>query len=259
MKIFKIISLCLIISMLMFVPVCARAGGGGSGGGSSGGGFSSHSSSHTNSSSSRGSRLFQIGIFALISSGAYVGFRIKVCKKKNASMKILKQIDDSDSIWDKKQLFTRVSDVYYTVQQAWMQKDLDTLKDYLSDSLYENWKTKIEWMDLRNEKNILDRVKLKKADIVSVYDAKNDDHDMIWVCIEGSMIDYTLKLDTNEIKQGSKKNQTFIEYWKFIRKENKFYLDEVRQKDEMDIDNFINLSEEIDNENVGSSLWNIKK
>jgi GTP-binding protein len=66
------------------------------------------------------------------------------------------------------------------------------------------------------------------------------DQDYIWYLIHGKMIDYVVDEKTGRMIRGSRKNEAFYEYWKFIHLNGHWVLDEIRQKDEMDIDEFAN-------------------
>ena len=174
---------------------------------------------------------YEKSIYGTFLSVAYLVYRGKVYKKSRQSKKLLKEIDDLDAVWDEDHIYTRVEEIFYAVQNAWTMKSLEDLQPYLSDRLMENWKAKIDWMDIRKERNVLENIQLLSRSLVGIYDALDDSKDMAWFYIE-----------------------SFIEFWKLIRKEDEFYLDEVRQKDEMNIQDFVNFSEEIGNENNGNRM-----
>lgn len=253
---------CLLVGLLSLQPAYARAGGGGGGGasgGSSGGGGSSHSSSSSNSTSSPASFMVEIASIVLIMSVGSVSvlyYRFKVAKKSHHTRNLLKEIDDRDAFWEESHLQQMIEDIYYTTQACWSEKKIEPLKPILSEDLYENWKMKIDWMDIRKERNVLEHVKLLSSHIVGIYDAKDNEYDMFWVAMRGKMIDYTIREEDHEIIKGDTSSHEFFEYWKFIRKKDNILLDEIRQKDEMDVDAFINLSEEHADEDNGSGLRN---
>lgn len=256
MKKAYMVLVCLGLVMLMILPVYARAGGGGSGGsGGSGGGGSSGEThtSHTNNGNSNVGML-EAAVLLLLSSSAYLIYRGKVYKKSRQSKKLLKEIDDLDMIWDEDHIYARVEEIFYAVQNAWTIKSLDDLQPYLSERLMENWKMKINWMDIRRERNILENIQLLSRSLVSVYDALDDSKDMAWFYIEGKMIDYTINEDDGSVLNGDNQAHTFVEFWKLIRKDDEFYLDEVRQKDEMNIQDFVNFSEELNHANNGNRM-----
>ena len=49
------------------------------------------------------------------------------------------------------------------------------------------------------------------------------------------MVGYYINIDTGEVVRGDKFPEAFYEYWTFIREEGRWVLDEIRQKDEVDV------------------------
>ena len=52
----------------------------------------------------------------------------------------------------------------------------------------------------------------------------------MWVYIKAKMIDYTIDDRTMEVISGSKNSASFVEYWKLIKENGCWVLDEIRQK-----------------------------
>ena len=92
---------------------------------------------------------------------------------------------------------------------------------------------RLTWMELRNERNVLDNIKLRRSAVVGIQDYRDDSQDSCWLYIEGSMIDYTINSQTQTIMEGKRKTSTFVEYWKLQRIGDTFYLDDVRQKEDV--------------------------
>ena len=255
MKKIKLCICCVGLFLFMSVSVYARAGGGGTGGSSSGG--HSHRSSSTSDHSPFDAiiNIAWISLFILGTGGGAYYYRYKIYKKKHTSKHLLDELDGKDCFWMEERIQQQVEEIYYQAQSAWTNKNVTILKPYLSEDLYEKWRMKIDWMDVRKERNILEKVKLLSSSIVSVYDSKLDEHDMLWVCVRGTMVDYIVNEEDQSIIEGDTKAHEFFEYWKFIRKDDSILLDEIRQKDEVDIDAFVNLSEELHEED-GNSLRN---
>ena len=156
---------------------------------------------------------------------------------------LLNKIDDLDPSWNQDQLDQRIEETYYSVQKAWSKKDLSTLQKYLSPPLYDRWLIKLNFMDLRHEENVLKNIQLLDHKIVSVHDFQENEKDSFWVYIKGKMIDYTVDMETREIKEGSTKPSEFIEYWRFLRDKDTFVLDEIAQKEDKSLDVFTDFSE----------------
>lgn len=222
----------------------AGGGGGGSGGGGSGGGSSS--SSGTGGHSSGGYYGFSgpysaieeiIGyiIIIIVSCGSFILFRLKLSKSEINSRKLMKMLDNKDSAWKDKNILPQIKETYFSVQNAWTSLDMSTAKEYMSEELYRNFQTKLDWMKYRKQQNILKNIKLTESIPVSVHDDADDSSDYIWFYIKGRMVDYIINTETQEITDGNTLPQSFVEYWKFVRRPNgRWVLDKILQEDEKD-------------------------
>ena len=105
---------------------------------------------------------------------------------------------------------------------------------YLSDELLESFNIKLNWMKHRKEKNILKNITLLKTLPVSVYDDSDNSRDHIWFYIKGKMVDYTINTETMTKTDGSKSTTSFVEYWQYIRKDDRWVLNKILQKNEED-------------------------
>lgn len=244
------IVLCLIL-LLFPLPLKARAGGGGGGSGGGGGGGSSGGGSHTTHRGSGyhdpvGSLMSYVtvgSLAVLFPMIPMIVYRRRVKKKAKESEALLDQLDDMDPIWDEKHICNRVEEIYYHVQEAWTNSDIEGLKPYLTNHLYEQWKMRLNWMELRHEHNVLKNIKLLRSAVVGVQDYKDDEQDCCWLYIEGNMVDYTVDTETKLVVDGNKKKSSFVEYWKLQRIDQMFYLDDVKQKDEINPEDFIDYKE----------------
>jgi hypothetical protein len=70
---------------------------------------------------------------------------------------------------------------------------------------------------------------------VDAEDYAGDGNDFMWIYIKARAVDYTIDDRTMERKSGSKVGKTFVEYWKLIKEENRWVLDEIKQKDELNL------------------------
>ena len=221
-----------------------RAGGGGGsgggGGGSSGGGGSggSRGNSSHNTGTGRYSSLFGTIIhfifmpFVLFSSS--IVFYIKLTKRSRKAKILMKQMMQSDNAWKYKDIFSTVNDSFMAIQTAWSNMDMLPAVQYMSDELYDSFQTKLRWMSVRNERNILKNIQLVKALPVAVHDDADNSRDYIWFYIKGRMIDYIIDTNTQLKISGNTSNASFVEYWQFIRKDNEWVLNKILQKNESD-------------------------
>lgn len=208
-------------------------GGGGGGGGGSGGGGSAHHSGTGSQTSRLGSILhFIITPFILFSSS--IIFYIRLSKRSRKAKKLMKQMMQSDNVWKYKDIISTVNDGFIAIQTAWSSMDLSSAAQYLSSDLYDSFQVKLNWMDYRNQKNIIKNIQLVQALPVAVYDDADNSRDYIWFYIKGKMTDYIIDTNTQRKISGSTSPASFVEYWQFIRKEDSWVLNEILQKDETD-------------------------
>lgn len=235
----------LILIIMLPISVSARAGGGGGSGGSGGGGGGGSSTSHGSTGSSSRNRSYRNNrsdnpvsdiisyvIFGIAATGGaiifYARIRMKNIKVKNE----MKKLSEIDSTWNYKEFRQTIEDTFFAVQKAWMERNQDISRCFISKALYEEYNTKCEWMKLRHEKNILKRIHLSDALPVEIDDEEGDKDDMIWVYIRAKMVDYIIDDRTKKFISGSILASSFEEYWKFIKENGTWVLDEIRQKEE---------------------------
>lgn len=238
----KIVSL-LLISLIISTPqlTLARAGGGGSGGGSS--------SHHSGSIGGYGRRsdpfssIISIGMFLCISSAGVIVYKVRISKKKIKSVSVIKELSKNDFNWDYNEMKKDIEEAFYKIQNAWTERNQDLAKEYMSEKLYIRHRTKTEWMKVRKEKNILKNVKLLKATPISVKDRNGLEEDAVWVHIRAKAKDYIINEESGDLISGNKyKTLPFDEYWKFIRNNKRWILDEIRQIDDVDNLDFFDIN-----------------
>lgn len=229
-----------------FMQVHARAGGA-SGGASGGGGFhSGSSSSYYASSGSSGrssnsvSSVIMFGGFFLMANAGVILFVVKARKASSRSYRAMRQYQKFGDNWDIDDIQKQVKNAYFVIQECWKRQDPDYAKDYMSQKCYDDFVMKLGWMQVRDEVPIQKNERLLSALPVHTFDDLGKDQDYIWYLIHGKMIDYVVNKKTGMMIRGSRKSEAFYEYWKFVHLNGHWVLDEIRQKDEMDMDDFAN-------------------
>ena len=201
-----------------------RAGGGSSGGSHSSSGGSSSSHYGRRGYSSPLSNIISAIIFILILFASTIILYFKVLRASFNSKRYLRLLDNKDSTFKYKNIEKRVIETFYIVEEAWTNNDISKAKDF---------KSKLEWMDINNRRNILKKIRLVNLKPVSVYDDNDDKKDLIWFYIKGKMIDYIVDTKTKSIVSGDTKNKSFVEFWKFVKNDNnEWVLSEILQEDE---------------------------
>jgi len=236
---------CFSISSTSF----ARAGGGSSGGG--GGGSSSGGSGgrtyagryHSGRyGSGSGIGFWMHGTFVLLlSCGGTIVFIYRSRKAKRKSVRLMKSYQELGVNWDYQEVQKHVEEAYFVIQESWKRYDTSYAANYLSEELAIEWNAKLQWMQIRNEEIVQERVRLLSAVPVAVHDEAGEDKDQIWYLIHGKMLGYYRDRDTKKHIRGNMRDEAFFEYWLFVRREGRWVLHEIRQQDERDIQEFLNM------------------
>ncbi|WP_283677566.1 Tim44 domain-containing protein, partial [Clostridium perfringens] len=212
--------------------------GGGGGGGR--GGSSSHSSHGISSSSPYGNMIdflilgSFIGInFLFVKNGSVS--RYKVYSKKREAMSTLKDFEIENPAWNFYEIETQIEESFPLIQEAWMNRDYSPVKHLMTDNFFDTHTVKMNWMLLKKEKNILSDVELKRVTPILAVENDENGEDFIWVLLKAKMIDYTINEENNCIIDGDYSTaNSFEEFWKFIRKEDKWLADTILQVDDIE-------------------------
>ena len=109
----------------------------------------------------------------------------------------------------------RFRHVFSNLQKAWSEQDLDALRPFETDSLYQNHKYWIEEYRRQNLRNILKNVVVHDLAVVKLRSDKF--YDAITCRLWASMIDYTEDAQGKRVCGDKKKRARFSEYWTFVR------------------------------------------
>lgn len=230
------------ICCLCFSSTCyARAGGGsseGSSGGSSGGTYHYNNESNYTDDESPGGWSQTIVVWMVMACFAGAGtivFHCYIQKAKYKSLQKMKKFEKPGEDWNAKEMQKYVENAYFVIQECWRLLYPSYAEKYLSKSLAQSWTTKLEWMKVKHEKPIQKRVQLLSVTPVSVWDDEGEEDASIVYLIHGRMIGYYINTDTLEVVRGKKIPESFYEYWTFIREDGRWVLNEIQQKDEVDV------------------------
>ncbi len=211
-----------------------RAGGGSGGGGSGSRGLGRRISRGIRRSFKKlfGGETLQVydyivcafGIIIIPVSFVYSVFLSVRCiyrkhKRIHATKDMLEKLSNSDNAWKYDKLIERVTKSYFAIQKAWTKDSMESVRQYMSNELFEEFQQKLDAMKKHNERNVLKSIKLNKYYAAAVKDSPEDEFDCVWFYIGGSMVDYIYNFEMKKITQGNTKTQHFVEYWKFVRNE----------------------------------------
>jgi uncharacterized tellurite resistance protein B-like protein len=121
-----------------------------------------------------------------------------------------------DPAFSEQAFYKRVAGAFLKIQQAWSQQNLNTVRPFVSDGIYERFSLQIqEQQDLRY-RNVMENVVVKN--IVLAQAISDEFFDLLSVRVEASATDYRISLDSGKRIAGSTQQETFVEYWTLLRR-----------------------------------------
>ncbi len=201
-----------IVLVVLADDLYARAGGGGGGGASSGSG------------ASRGGFLWKL-VVLIIWAVYTVVVSFILFFKSTRSNRIIGWAFKQDGIWDANKMREHAKSIFFKMQNAWMERDMNDVKDFVSTDLYEDYKQQLSDMRKQKRKNILEAITVLDVKIISSEDFNDNSKDSFIAYIKGSMIDYSKdEMTGNVVENTEKKEATFKDNYHFIRSGNKWLL-----------------------------------
>jgi predicted lipid-binding transport protein (Tim44 family) len=128
----------------------------------------------------------------------------------------LTAIKQRDPNFDERAFLDRAQTAFFKLQQAWNARDQDIARDVMSDALYERHKMQTDQLIAAHQTDVLENIVIGSARIVDV--RAGMPFDSIVVAMTASMTDYTIDDRTKQVVSGDRYQQTFTEYWTFIRR-----------------------------------------
>lgn len=189
-----------------------------------------------------GGGLGGIGLFEiiLVAGIGYLIFRMVQNSRKSAGMAYesaparayqpapVEAADDSvdqglsyirrmDASFDENRFKENVTDIFFKIQGAWMNRDLSSIRPLVTDETGKFIQNDVEGL-LRDKKiNRLENVAVRKVEIAEAY--QEEGSDFITVLFTANLLDYTTDDSTGAVVAGSKTDPVkFEEYWTFTRK-----------------------------------------
>lgn len=241
--------ICLLLLYNFINPIrCFARAGGGSGGSSSGGNLHHYSTSDRFSGLTP-KEMFLIFILFLITQliikkrNYIILFLFKNIKENNAEI-LINNLKNSDSSYCMNKFEERVREIFYKVQDSWNKMDMDLSKEYVSKNMYDAYKEKIELMKKQHLRNVLDNIILIEAKPLEVKHYIDNSKDTVIFYIKGNMRDYIIDTITDKVVHPKViENKDFVEYWRFIKKQDIWVLEDIKQVNDLKILNFRNFIE----------------
>jgi hypothetical protein len=232
------------IVLAIQLTALARAGGGTSSGGSHSSGSYSSGGSHSSGgggfffvgggsgSSSGGSPVIFFLVLGVI--GAFLIYRWWASQRSSAAagdsddaaaspvaeidaaavQNGLTALQAKDPNFNPQVFLDRAQTTFFVLQNAWMARNLEPARIYLSDGIYNRWKLQIDQMVAMHKRNVLEDLAINGCTFARV--AGDPNFDSITVRIDAYAADYEVD-DQNKMVSGDRKPSRFTEFWTLIR------------------------------------------
>ncbi|MCX8030702.1 MAG: Tim44-like domain-containing protein [Thermodesulfovibrionales bacterium] len=113
------------------------------------------------------------------------------------------------------------------VQEAWSKNDLSSVRNLLTDRMYNYLENQLQDIKSKGLRNIVEIIYFQNLNIVEV--EEEDNKKVVVVLIEALIRDYTLD-GKGQLVEGSKDSPVEIkEYWAFVGKALEWKLDDIKQ------------------------------
>ena len=201
------------------------------------GGSSSSSSSHSSSYSGSSSRssYSSYGSSSGSSEGSMAGviiwliiiiIIIYVSSKKGTTEPEVKLQSNTAAIAKLKELIPEFDDkkflqdgykIFLDVEDAWMNFELDKVKDVITDEMFNMYESQLSSMEIKGEQNIMNGFNLRDCAITNVVDQNDNIEVTTKYIIE--FYDYIIEKESGRVLRGSKVNKLRMHYdFTFIMK-----------------------------------------
>jgi len=108
----------------------------------------------------------------------------------------------------------KVNTAFVQIQEAWANKNIDKVRRYISDGMYQRLNTQIKMMNLLSQRNELNKLNIKAIHIDKV--EQEGTFDIIHVAIRATISDKFISDKFPRLNSGG--YEEFVEYWSFIKK-----------------------------------------
>jgi len=107
-------------------------------------------------------------------------------------------------------------DTFFKVQGAWMNRELTTVQDLLTDEMKGVVQKDIDNLLREKKVNRLENIAVRKVEVVETW--QETGQDFLTVLFTANLLDYTVDDSTGEVVEGSKTDPVrFEEFWTFTR------------------------------------------
>jgi len=137
--------------------------------------------------------------------------------------------------WDRDFLIGRVRQVFFWLQDAWSRQDLSAANEYLTATLGNKYRTDLQGMKTRGERNMIKEPVLDTGDIEFIYSHLDEQAQHFIAMISASLIDYTVDASGQQISGDNSHRLYYTEFWEFVWQDERWLLSNIYQEDALEV------------------------
>jgi len=127
----------------------------------------------------------------------------------------LEHIRQMDPAFDEDRFSDNCMDVFFKIQGAWGIRDMGSVRNLLTDEMYQRLEADAGQLKRETKINKLDNIAVRSLSIVEAW--QENGQDFITVTFQANLVDYTVS-ESGELLSGSKIDPVkFLEHWTFTR------------------------------------------
>ncbi|MGE3538001.1 MAG: Tim44 domain-containing protein [Candidatus Tectimicrobiota bacterium] len=128
----------------------------------------------------------------------------------------LRHIQQMDSSFTPEGFASTASEVFFNVQEAWMVRDMSSVRTLLAPEMYDTLQRECERLRAEGRVNYLDHISMRSVQVTEAW--QESGQDFVTVHLLASLMDYTIDESSKQVVEGSRTSAiTFEEYWTFVR------------------------------------------
>jgi len=128
----------------------------------------------------------------------------------------ISHIRQMDAGFDESKFCDQVMDIFFKIQGAWMNRDLATVNDFLSEDIRRIFQTDLDRLLSEKKMNRLENIAVRTVEVSEAWQEQGQDY--VTALIYANLLDYTTDDATGQLVSGSKTEPVkFEEFWTFSR------------------------------------------
>lgn len=127
----------------------------------------------------------------------------------------ISQIRQFDPSFDERRFKETATDIFFKVQAAWMNRDIESVRKLFAPEIYEIMRSDVAQMKTEGRINRLENIAMRGADITEAWQEHGKDY--VTVELNANVLDYMTD-ESGTVVEGSKTEPVkFVEYWTYVR------------------------------------------